>query len=87
MNTKQEVMAILDEFVTEYQGKHSIYAISVGPGATEYDAYGKCRRDNKSDCIDYALHIFTNISTETVDTIDIPIMYRGVRTMIFFQRE
>lgn len=87
MNTKQEVMAVLEDFVKDYQGLWEIWGISVGPGATEYDAYGKCRRENKADCVDYALHIFTSISTEMVDTVDIPMFYKGVRTMLFFARE
>lgn len=87
MNTKQEVMAVLEDFAKDYQGNHEIYAISVGPGATEYDSYGKCRRDNKADCVDYALHVFTSISTELADTVEIPIFYKNVRTMLFFQRE
>ncbi len=87
MNTKQEVMAILEEFVNEYSWRFSVWGISVGPGPTEYDAYGKCKRENKADCVDYALHVFTSVSTEMADTVEIPMFYKGVRTMIFFQQE
>ena len=87
MNTKQEVIAVLDDFVKEYQGKFEIWGVSVSPGPSEYDSYGKCRRENKSDCMDYALHVFTSISTELADTVELPMYYRGVRTMLFFARE
>jgi len=87
MNTKQEVMAVLDDFAKEYSGLWNVWGISVGPGPTEYDSYGKCRRENKSECMDYALHVFTSISTELADTVELPIYYKGVRTMLFFERE
>ena len=87
MNTKHEVMMILDEFIDCYQGKHSIYAVSIGPGPSEYTAYGKCKRDNKAECTDYALHVFTKLSTEMADTVDIPMFYKGVRTMLFFEQQ
>jgi len=41
MNTKQEVMAVLEDFVNEYSGRFSVWGISVGPGATEYDVSTK----------------------------------------------
>jgi len=43
--------------------------------------------ENKADCVDYALHVFTSISTEDADMVDIPLYYKNVRTMLFFARE
>ena len=80
MNTKEQVQAVLQPFVDEYQGKHGIWGLSVAAGPAEYNEYGKPRHSEKRDYVDWALHVFTK-DHDAVDVL--PEYYNGVRLMIF----
>lgn len=82
MNTKEQVQAILQPFIDEYQGKHGIWGLAVGAGPAEYNEWGKPRHSEKRDYVDWALHVFTN-----KEDISIPEYYNGVRIMIFCANE
>jgi len=80
MNTKEQVQAILQPFIDEYQGKHGIWGLAVGAGPAEYNEYGKPRHSSQSDYRDWALHIYTR-NEDARETL--PEYYNGVRLMIF----
>ncbi len=78
--TKEQVKAIIEDFIREYDGKHIIWGITVGAGSREYDEYGKPRHRNKNDYIDWALHVF--IDNEE-DRDRIPSFYKGIPLLVF----
>jgi hypothetical protein len=84
MNTKEQVKAVLQSFIDEYQGKHGIWGLSIAAGPTEYDEYGKLRHSNKNEYRDWALHVYTK---EESSREMLPEYYNGVRLMIFVENQ
>ena len=78
--TREQVRAILEDFVKEYDGKYTIWGIAVGAGPGEYDEYGKPRHRNKNDYTDWSLHVFIDRESERDN---VPSAFRGVPLMVF----
>ena len=78
--TREQVRAILEDFIKEYDGRHTIWGIAVGAGPGEYDEYGKPRHRNKNDYTDWCLHVFIEDDSERDN---IPSTFRGVPLLVF----
>ena len=52
MNTKEQVQAVLQPFIEEYEGNHGVWGLAVGAGPREYNEYGKPRHAEKRDYVD-----------------------------------